>query len=241
MVRRNFCSGLPSLFFIASNDLRFATEAYLEADDALRQHEKQGEVIEALLSAQSIYYAWLFMERYHVYEPVRNIGELTELIEEMFAPVLDDTERLFGFRPAERWSFTVFLFTEKTETLIPIWREQSRNHPSSGASRGWRVGVGHAGVTFAKGSSIITSDATKLDYFENENTRKRYDRDVYKSMTGVPIGRHDNGDVCYGVLTATSDRIGRFDPRNTFPLRMLATIIANILIAREEDDVAPLV
>jgi len=80
-------------------------------------------------------------------------------------------------------------------------------------ARTWAVGVGIAGITYAKNSEVREPDvfAPKAgsSYMPNDSTSRPSDDDKYRSMFGVPI-RVGSDTTSWGVIVATSSNSTHF-------------------------------
>ena len=82
------------------------------------------------------------------------------------------------------------------------------------------------------GKPIITGDASHPEVSPlsavPQAKERRSDLDLYRSYASIPIGPLLEGETTpYGVLVATSDRVGRFDKENTLALVHMADLIAS--------------
>jgi hypothetical protein len=222
-------------FFIPTAELRFATESYFLADEALLEAEALKQKVKTLTSAQANYLAWAIMQRIYSSDEKFDKNRFLEAVYEFFRPILDNLGNLFGIMPGEIWTFTVYIYNRDDDHLYPVWRERQKGHPSKSPARSWQRGVGHVGVTFSKKEPVITADASQIDIFKSQNSNKPYDEDIYKSLAAIPIGsQHVAGD-CIGVLIATSSAAGRFDLLNAYVLRVLASVIGNVILSSKID------
>jgi hypothetical protein len=148
-------------------------------------------------------------------------------------------EQIFGFGPSEKWNFVVYLYSTSADILMPVWREKAQSHPSDGLGRIWRRGQGHVGFSFANSKAIITEDARSRDVRNlvsaAEGHARDYDESTYISFTSIPIGPVGKQEEPFGVLVATSDRVGRFTSENSRILAHAALAIANALSVAEID------
>jgi hypothetical protein len=193
-----------------------------------------GQAIELSSALATLNYTTRRMVVKYVQNGISTKDHLYESLSEIMAPLHLEGEHFFGIQGSERWNFAVYLFSAKEDQLVPIWREKARNHPSEGAGRSWGRGEGHVGKAWVNGKAIITGDASHpevapLSAAPHEKERD-YDVGLYRSYASIPIGPllEDEG-FPYGVLVATSDRIGRFDKENTAILVHIADSIASLL------------
>ena len=159
-------------------------------------------------------------------------GDIGQCFDELLAPLYQEGEFLFGFGGDEKWNFAVYLYSQDSDLLVPVWRQKARNHPSQGGGRTWGRGEGHVGKAFVDRRPIITSDAQHPEAATLSaapvTSQKPYDNAAYRSFATFPIGwaGPEGSDLPLGVLVATSDRAGRFDGENTAILLHAADIIA---------------
>ena len=107
-------------------------------------------------------------------------------------------------------------------------------------AREWPPGQGYAGAAFARDREVILADAQTPQVLSMLNVpmdlARPEDGSKYRSVAAVPV-RVAGLDPPWGVVIATSDRIGRFDPGETGPgavgaqaIRVLSGMLA-ILVA----------
>ncbi|CAJ0867314.1 hypothetical protein AMST5_01942 [freshwater sediment metagenome] len=194
-------------------------------EESIRMLASQAELA---LSSQSIIITSLDRR-------ISTLDDLRWAISDLCAVFYIEGEFVFGFGGSELWNFGVYLYSKKSDLLVPVWREKSRNHPSQGTGRTWERGQGHVGKSFADAQVIITGDALQPDvrqlWWAPTGSEKPYDGEVYRSFASIPIGpiREDEKRP-YGVLVATSDRLGRFDRENAVILQLVAGAIGSILV-----------
>jgi nitrate reductase NapE component len=166
---------------------------------------------------------------------ISTVAEVRECFSEILAPAYLDGEFLFGFGGSERWNFAVYLYSSEQDLLVPVWREKAQNHPSAGMGRSWGRGQGHVGKAFVDLQTIITGDSQLEEVAQLSAAPTRlqrgYDGSTYRSFAAIPIGPMlpDKEPLPYGVLVATSDRVGRFDRENTAVLSQAAGIIGSLI------------
>lgn len=173
---------------------------------------------------------------------IATMEELRKAIDDLASPLYLQGEFIFQLQAAEAWNFAVYLYSAERDLLVPVWREKARRHRSAHGSLGreWGRGEGHVGKAFVDKRVIITGDALSRDaepFSTVPPSKERdYDKALYRSFASVPIGPLLEGDGRpYGVLVATSDRVGRFDRGNAGILEQIAGAIASLLIAGELD------
>ncbi len=118
----------------------------------------------------------------------------------------------FDFEAAEYWAVTVFTMDETGEEMVKIAALWNDATTSARESRGWRRGEGFTGVAWRNESPVVVPDASKPGmadaYSVPQEKFRDHDRLRYRSAASYPI--IVNGAV-WGIVTATSDRPGRFD------------------------------
>lgn len=120
------------------------------------------------------------------------------------------------FNAAEYWALTVFSLGEsgdEMEKIAALWNDATT---SAQQSRGWRRGEGFTGVAWRNERAVVVPDMTAPGMAEEypvPGTKHRdHDRQRYRSAASYPVVV--DGAV-WGVVTATSDRPGRFDLSGT--------------------------
>lgn len=120
------------------------------------------------------------------------------------------------FDAAEYWALTIFSLDEggdEMEKMAALWNDATT---SAGVSRKWRKGEGFTGVAWRNEGAIIVPDMTVPGIAEQypvpEAQHRDYDQQRYRSAASYPVVV--DGAV-WGVVTATSDRPGRFDVAGT--------------------------
>jgi len=176
----------------------------------------------------------------HSRREILTLGDLRESISEIATPLDLQGEFAFGFAPAERWSFAVYLYSERQDLLLPVWREKAKTHPSLDAGRTWGRGEGHVGKAFVDRKAIITGNSRNPAAAELSalppGRENAYDKDVYISFAAVPVGpllKDENRP--YGVLVGTSDRVDRFDREKAGLLIQIADGIAGLIATSRLD------
>ena len=118
----------------------------------------------------------------------------------------------FGFDAAEYWAVTIFSMddggTQMTK-IAALWNDATT---SALASRDWSKGEGFTGVAWRNERPVIVPDMTQPGMSEAypvpQGKFRDHDRLRYRSAASYPV---IVGGVVWGVVTATSDRQGRFD------------------------------
>jgi hypothetical protein len=133
----------------------------------------------------------------------------------------------------ELWNFAIYIHDPCDNMLKCIWREKHSRHPAKGPGRHWAPGRGHIGLAFARCEPLVTGDATMSDVHAlvgaPGGAGKSYDNTIYRSFASVPIGPVKEGELPFGVLAATSNRVDRFDRGNALIIRHAAAELANLI------------
>lgn len=116
------------------------------------------------------------------------------------------------FDAAEYWAVTVFALNEageEMEKIAALWNDATT---SARPSRSWRKGEGFTGVAWRNERPVIVPDLKALlapeEYVGAGDKHRDHDAQRYRSAASYPVVV--DGAV-WGVVTATSDRAGRFD------------------------------
>jgi len=181
----------------------------------------------------------------HARSDLKTLAELRTAIDDLATPLYLQNEALFGFGSSEQWCFTLYLYSQHHEQLLPVWRRKSANHLSGDKPRIWERGEGHVGKAFVDQKAIITGNASDGEVAEFSTLppgrEKDYDSKTYISYASIPVGPILSEDRRpYGVLVGTSDRPGRFDRENSAILYQISGAVASLLISGnlDIDDIA---
>ena len=193
------------------------------------------QAIELSARQSTVIFATRKMVVEYVRQGIPDRTRLREALSELLSPLYLEGESFFGIGGSERWNFAVYMWSANQNSLVPVWREKARNHPSAGDGRVWPRGEGHIGRAFIDKQPIITRDTQNPDaqIFTgvSEPLRRDYDSQVYRSFASVPI-MSPAGDAQepLGILAATSDRVGRFDRENTVILAHMADVMGAMFV-----------
>ena len=120
------------------------------------------------------------------------------------------------FDAAEYWAITIFALGENAivmEKIAALWNDATT---SARPSRSWRRGEGLTGVAWRNERPVVVADMTNPGLGEEcqgtGDKHRDHDRQRYRSAASYPVVV--DGAV-WGVVTATSDRVGRFDLTGT--------------------------
>lgn len=164
-----------------------------------------------------------------------NITEekMKEWVTDLLDFMVTDKLTLFGIAD-EQWNFSVYTFDPETSELICIVTRRPTTKEEDAPHRSWRAGEGHVGKAFQARKPLVCADSTDANvrgFFDAPTEKlKEYDPDRYRSLAALPI--QSDGGIPLGVLVATSEIVGRFDPvdEDTYrPLSSLSRTLATLL------------
>lgn len=120
-----------------------------------------------------------------------------------------------GFDAAEYWAITIFSLDRSGTKMVKVAALWNDVTASAAPSRSWRSGEGFTGAAWMSNGPVVVPDmalSALADAFSvPEEKRRSYDALRYRSAASVPIFV-DN--LVWGIVTATSDKAGRFDLGN---------------------------
>lgn len=206
----------------ASSQLALAQKAI----ETAREAEAKYEVISDLE-----YQTYLLIELYQamnvmrgVVEQVANLDKCDEV--DLVAKLLKAAERSLvismDFQQADQWTIGVYMAvpdpTQTTRAQLKCVALKRAIECKIGDTRVWDEGTGIMGVAYANGDEIIIPDlqaeGLSAVFGASGNETRAYDSDRYRSMVAVPI-KVEGLAKPWGVVTATSDRVGHFTTRAT--------------------------
>lgn len=140
-----------------------------------------------------------------------------------------------GFETGEAWAISIFRVEtdEDGEILNRIAALRADRLDERRQARSWRRNEGFVGAAWVSNRDTIIEDCHEpqvaADYPVPVTCRRDYDADRYRSMAVIPIRLGAERQV-WGLIAASSDRIGRFrrDPGN----RQVQTVDTVRLIGR---------
>lgn len=152
------------------------------------------------------------------------------------------------FEASEYWAITVFTIDATAVEMVKIAALWNDATTSAQTSRAWRRGEGITGMVWRNEGPVVISDASLANmdtsYPVPEGKLRSHDARRYRSAAAYPVLV---GDEVWGVVTATSDRPGRFttaDPNAveaTHTVRDIASFVSLIAMTKilAEERVAP--
>jgi hypothetical protein len=178
-------------------------------------------------------------------------GQLVDTLEAMLDASLEDLVSAFNFEKGERYTFSIFS-RDIDEAGPKMVRLLARSNPRSEEldRRQWRAGDGYTGHAWRERVEVVEPDTAALGasgkYIVSTENYRKDDSRMYVSVAAIPIriGSDEDGrDNIVGVITATSDKKGRFlrdatDPRAQnldLLLQIEAIVAAQISIRRRSD------
>jgi hypothetical protein len=169
---------------------------------------------------------WRARDRRRVHR-LTALASMREMIEQAMVNTLDtataaevainvalfDIVGAIGFEPGEYWTLSVFEIDASEDMAFRIAAGWADRAGEEGDGRSWRAGEGYTGMAWRDGAEIIEADtatpAALRRYTVAPGKAKSYDPVRYRSVACVPI-RIGSDQTIWGVVTATSDTIGRF-------------------------------
>jgi len=162
------------------------------------------------------------------------VGTVEEACASVIEPLLGQAGKIFGWGYDDLWTVAVYRWDDVKNNLLPVWWKRASEHPSAGDPRSWQNGEGHCGTAFMSQQTLFTDDLNDPSTFNRvrptpSNVRD-YDHDVYRSFATVPLTiTHPDGEVRLGVVTLTSNVLGRFGETNVSVAEHLGDILAQVL------------
>ncbi|MEI9927919.1 MAG: GAF domain-containing protein [Sphingomonas sp.] len=118
----------------------------------------------------------------------------------------------FAFDADVRWTVSIFRRIKESDETEVIVREQVLrwDGDTNPSGRRWHRGESYSGHAWLTGDPVIIPDTANapLIHRPEENARTT-DSDKYKSVAAIPV-RTGASEHVWGVVTATSDRLGHF-------------------------------
>lgn len=156
-----------------------------------------------------------------------------ESISELMDYFVENRESIFGIERGDLWNFAVFVYCEKKQLLLPVWRKTAPSlwdDENPRPVRAFGPCDGHVGAAFRRGEAIITEDAhdSAIKAFTEPplHLRREDDTDNYTSFASFPL--ESGNSLPNGVLVATNNRIGTYTPKNCLALRSAAHFISRL-------------
>jgi len=160
-------------------------------------------------------------------------GKLIEWLTDLLDFLVADKLTLFEIGD-EQWNFSIYILDQANEELNCAATRRPTKKEEDAPHRSWKIGEGHVGKAFQSGRPLVCADSKDPNVrgFFDAPTGKlmEYDTDRYRSLAALPIQANDERPL--GVLVATSEIKGRFDPENTEtyrPLLSLGRTLATLL------------
>jgi hypothetical protein len=211
-------------------DVQLAPEVYVEAVATREQIRDLEMAVASLSEVQEHSLVLMAAVQTHLGLSQPTAATLKSLLASVCDLIASNRDAFFGMDQRELWAFSIYLANPKDGLLYPVWRIRHPRHPGRAPSRVWAPGCGHIGIAFAHRQTKICGDASVPGIWETVSgpEERPYDRVVYASFASQPIDAGE-GDRPFGVLTATSDSVGRFDVGTSLVLRHAAKAIAMII------------
>lgn len=190
--------------------------------------------LESTVAAQLLGRVWAAKQAHLGIFFTLGLGPLDEACESIVSPLLGQAGKIFGWGYDDLWTVSVYRWNETTGRLEPVWWKRAENHPSTGTPRTWKDGEGHCGTAFMSQETLFTDDLNDRSTFNRVRPTpgnvRGYDHDVYRSFVTVPLTiSHPSGDIRLGVVTLTSDVMGRFGDTNVGVAAQLGDVLAHAM------------
>jgi GAF domain len=218
---------------------RSATTVVHDAQNALNQRDAaRGELAEAEAVIDELESALAQSSRVEdIVEAMRAVVDVAicesaisaEKLNEWFVDLLDflvtDKLTLFGIGD-EQWNFSIYVLDGGTGELRCAATRRPTKKEEEAPHRSWAAGEGHVGKAFQGRRPLVCADCTDPNvrgFFDAPAAKLMdYDADRYRSLAALPI--QSDEEVPYGVLVATSEVPGRFEPEDDETLRPLLSL-----------------
>ncbi len=199
----------------ASSELALAQSAITKAqevEDQLQEIALQWPDFDRIIS---LYQFTKLMRDALEQSSLARSGDLNVLIATLLAISAKPLRVAMGYKLGDEWTICVFR-AEKLQSgraqLRLIAHDRTIDCDLSKA-RIWPEGVGVAGVAYSHQHELLVDDLAAdaiRSIFQPPGLRRPYDDERYRSMIAVPISTAGAQEP-WGVVTATSDRVGHFN------------------------------
>lgn len=165
--------------------------------------------------------------------PTLSKAELVRDLELQLEALVEFRKDLFGVTPKEKWNFCVYGFSPTRKRLECLalrrgWTE-SRDH----IPRAWESGKGHVGQAYAGKGEFVYPDCNEPSVKRIlETTGGTGGKNDKNYISVAALSMLDGGEGPMGVVVATSNTRGRFDPdrdADLEPLRDWARMSGNLI------------
>jgi hypothetical protein len=221
----------------AAAAIEVADKALEEARDAESKFEGVSDLFTAMDRLTETYQICLNLRGALEQAGVGSSGTLENLIGTMFGLISRPLSVAAGFENADRWTIGVYravASAQPSKADLRCIAQKRAIECKLEEARVWPEGVGIAGIAYSNAREVVipnlAADGVQAVFGPRDATRQ-YDVERYASMVAVPImvaGR----ERPWGVITATSDRIGHFHGqaeagfKTDEPIRAVGSFIA---------------
>jgi hypothetical protein len=193
--------------------------------------------LENTIAAQTLGRTWSAQQTHFDLFFKAGFGTVKDACEAIIEPLLGQAGKVFAWGYDDRWTVSVYRWNAASSLLEPVWWKRASEHPSSGTPRTWRDGEGHCGTAFMSQQTLFTDDLNDQSTFNRvrptPGNMRDYDHEVYRSFVTVPltIALPDGPEegLRLGVVTLTSDVMGRFGETNVGVAEQLGDVLAQAL------------
>lgn len=212
--------------------------------DLSNQHERLtvesaelGRSLESTIASQTVGRTWSAQQAHLELFMQSDEGSLEAACEAILQPLLGQAGKIFGWTYDDKWTVSVYRWNAASDRLEPIYWKRAPEHPSNGNPRAWQNGEGHCGTSFMSQQMLFTDDLNDQSTFNRVRPTpgnvRDYDGDVYRSFATVPLTIYGynspDDDIRLGVVTLTSDVMGRFGETNVGTVEHLGDVLAHAL------------
>lgn len=216
---------LGGILLLASNEAPDVAADLLSEIDKNRDLKGRMKRLEKALtraSARHTYLQMLTQQEVNTAGVTRaDINRKTELAISFLESLQSE---LFETTVREKWGYCLYEYDSSVDTLVCVAWKRAWKTPPGHVPRPWKPGEGHVGAAFLNKGELIFPDADKPEVKQLVDPGSKagaYD-DFYKSVASIPIFDGENGSgPILGVVVATSNRKGRFDPSQKAELEPL--------------------
>ncbi len=148
---------------------------------------------------------------------------MNDNVSRLLTPLIQRRFDALGFNSNDLYNFVVYLFDPRDQELKICFRDCDNRIKTR--NRGWKVGVGHVGHSFAYKKTIVAnmSDESKL-FGDGEYLT---DKEYYASFLATPIfDSKGKDDEAIGVFAITSSRDGHLNQDHQLIAETFALILS---------------
>ncbi len=231
----------------AATAIELADKALEEARNAEARFDGVDELFVSMDRLSETYQICLNLRGALEQAGVGSSGSLSDLVATMFGLVARPLSIAIGFQHADRWTIGVYQAHDPSlqgKAELRCIAQKRAIECKLHEARVWPEGVGIAGIAYSNAREVVIPDLGAdgvQSVFGPRDATRQYDVERYVSMVAVPI-MVEGRDKPWGVITATSDRVGHFHgkPEAGFktdePIRAVGSFIALAVAIQDQRD-----